>query len=306
MIKGLKAAFAAAAMLGGLSACSESGNGTAASAETLAIPFNPPLDRALASRISKSETRPGQPAQPPMSIDFNIRFERAGDGYRMTVTHIVPPALRGAQYASMAALLARPIVMRVDGEGNLVSMENEAAYWASIEQAMAPMLEQGGDPRAAAAARGLLRDMRNMPDEERLAKIGENFVPILGFAGDELARGASRREPRTVQTPLGPLNREVVVTIDKVEDGIAYVTSVVTVPPQQMEQAMRQLLSRLGPDAAQVAGQLRVLSFEQRERGEVSVETGLARRFELQRTMEMEAQGQRGRSTTTQTVELVR
>ena len=150
--------------------------------------------------------------------------------------------------------------------------------------------------------RGVIRDFRSLPDLERLEKLGESVLPIMTMSGIDLRADRPETGAADVQTPFGPLTAEQTMSVDRVENGFAEVSSVIRVPVEQMQQLMQSVVERLGRANAPMPA-LRIVAVENKENSQVSLETGLARRYRSERTMELETEGRRERVGLVLTIE---
>jgi hypothetical protein len=244
---------------------------------SVAIPFDPPLGRMLAYRMTSVEMRGGQPQT--MTLEMRIVFRRDGAGYVMTTTYDLPPGLpRGHP---MVAVLMRPLELRLDADGAIVGMVDEPAYWAGIDAIMDDIIRSlGADTRATGAVRAAFRAMRDMPDEDRLGTIARNVFPLVEYGGIEMAVGETREEAFESETPLGPVAQEAAVTLEGIDGDTARLRSVARLAPGQIERVTRHIQERYGvtprPEAGDAASQLppeRVGTYR------VSLRTGLTERY---------------------------
>ncbi|HEX8215922.1 MAG TPA: hypothetical protein VF577_00535 [Allosphingosinicella sp.] len=272
---------------------------TAASASTVSIPFAPPIGVLLRYRIAKTTFGP---AERSVTLEFTARFERAGEGYRMTVAYQLPAPVRSGAADPALVFLQRPLTLRLGGDGTLVAIEDEQAYWAGVEALLERMVAQDGPetPGGREAMRRIIADMRGLPDEARIEKLAENFMPVIAMTGTELTIGAPLRWTGQTATIFGPMTSDVTVSLDRVEGGIAYVSATTTVPREEMERAMRAMFARIVPPGTgrAIPQDFRFHSVENSESSEVAIETGLARRYRAARTVDVEAEGQRQRGGT--------
>jgi len=269
------------------------------SATSVTIPFSPPVGVPLRYRFTKTMFGP---AERTITLDFTARFDRAGDGYRMTVAYQLPPAAGARSRDPALLVLQRPLSLRIGADGTLLSLDDEPAYWAGVEALLARMVAEdgGGTPEGREAMRRIVADMRGLPEDVRVEKLAENFLPLIAMSGAELIISEPVTWTGETETIFGPLTANQTLTLDRVADGIAYIKSETTVPREDMDEAMRTMFARLTPPGAgrPVPPDFRFHSAENSEISEVAIETGLTRRYRATRTIDLEAQGQRQRGGT--------
>jgi hypothetical protein len=246
-------------------------------ARTVSIPFAPPLGRTLNYRLTSTETRGGQ-AQ-TMTLDMRVVFRRDGAGYVISATYNLPPGIPRSH--PMVAVLLRPLELRLDADGEIVGMVDEPAYWAAIDGITDDIIRSlGADPRGAEAVRNMFRAMRAMPDEERLALVARNVIPLFEYAGFEMEVGETRQGISDTESPFGPITQEFAVTLESAEGDTARMRSVVRLAPGQIERLMRAIQERFGASAVADAGAAAAqLPPERIETYEVSLRTGLTGRY---------------------------
>ena len=272
---------------------------------TVSIPFAPPVGVPLRYRVERSTLAPGRPAN-RAALDFVATFARAGEGYRMSVNYVVPGGAGGAGGGDVdpaAALMLRPLAFRLGADATVLGLEDEAAYWSALEAAADRSLAARGaaTPELRERLRAFLGDLRALPDAERLAKIGEIVLPIVAMAGADLDTGEADSVSGPVETPFGRLTADVTQSVERIEGGIAHASTVARINPADAEAMMRAGFARFAGEGAALP-EIRVTAFDDEERAEVSIETGLARRYEARRSVELEIAGQRERVGTIVTV----
>jgi hypothetical protein len=243
----------------------------------VSIPFDPPLGHALNYRLTSTETRRGQAHS--TTLDMRVVFRRDGAGYVMTATYDLPPGIPRSN--PVAAVLLRPLELRLDADGAIIGMVDEPAYWAAIDGIMDNIIRSlGADARGAEAVRATFTAMRAMPDEERLALIARNVVPLLEFGGLEMAVGETREPAHETETPIGSIAQETVLTLESGDADTARLRRVIRLAPGQTERLIRNIRERFGAsvvsDAESAAGQLPP---ERVETYEVSLRTGLTQSY---------------------------
>ncbi|KAK0340455.1 hypothetical protein LTR94_030428, partial [Friedmanniomyces endolithicus] len=104
-------------------------------AQAIAIPFAPPTDRALTYRIEQHRPLAGKVSA--FTATRDLRFERAGEGYALTVTlraiDTDAPASGAVSYrAALGPLVGIAMRFRLDGRGKVVALDDEEAIWAKV------------------------------------------------------------------------------------------------------------------------------------------------------------------------------
>ena len=263
--------------------------------ETVAIPFAPPVGQKLTYRLGRTISEDGA-ATKRGETRLEVGFRRAGTGYVMDAT-ILPDNLPPEIAADPAfAALTLPMSFRVNADGEITGIDDEAQYWAAFEQ----LVQKTEKPADAASRRAAVEALRKLPDENRLAMLSANVAPLLALSASEFPLGEALEGEQEGMTPVGPVPQQVRVTLERVASGRAHVTSVTTTSAAAFEAAMRAFIDR-AKGAPLGAGKF--LSLELRDTYEVSMATGLVERQVSQTTAEMEVDGKRSRMVRTNTVE---
>lgn len=262
----------------------------AEAAETLKIPFAPPLGQKLHYRLTGSEPD-ADPAKPKPSIGMTVEFARTGEHYVMAVAFEVPGA---ADVASepLAVLLTTPMRYRVDGDGVIVGFEDEDAYWAGFETTMTSLERQPGRPDSA-AIRGGIASIRALPLEERLSRMSKRIAPLIAMSASEfplgieleLEEGAEPGETASILAARSGSNRATISLVNTASAEALQATAA----------ARGGNSSEEGPVAA-----------ETREEYEVSLVTGVTERYRKTITVETETGGRRTKEAFAETTERLR
>jgi hypothetical protein len=219
--------------------CNRGGPGEAA--QSITIPFAPPLGQPLYYRFQRtSQDATGRRTSQSL---FVVTFSRASDGLFMAVWPLRPNGERVSETGIPPALADRRF--RVGSSGELLGMENEAAYWAAIE----PRLAQHG-PTAAQAreSRAMLQsahDTRALPLADRMGFLAENAWPITYYAGDRFTR-----EPRETHASKQSIAGYIegtrrIFARDVTPDHIVIVDNF-TISPERMQAALNNFAARNG------------------------------------------------------------
>jgi hypothetical protein len=219
-------------------------------------------------------------------IEFTLRFDRAASGYRMDLAFIPSEAQRESVPRAVAELAGRPVTFLVAMDASIQALDDEPAFWAALEAAFAA--------RAAPPARAipveaveLMRAVRRLPDEQRLAMLAGPALQVLAAARLEAVTGERRRLTRATQTMFGRALAELTVTVTRVEADRAEISLEAAVPPERL-QAMLQAVAPPEPAGAQAFS---VLSSSHDERIEVSLVTGLVSHVAGRAVVEMDLGG---------------
>lgn len=230
--------------------------------------------------MSKTQTRSNLPRT--VTIDFYLSFERTNDGYTMH-TRMAPVA--GMTGAPMDDLLSQPIAFRLTTEGEIVGIVDEPGYWAVVDQAIERFLpaEMKADPKGIQLIRTMIQDMRNLPDDQRMALIAKNYQPILDMPGVQLAPGEKIEAEEEANLPFPSLvggmtlPRKITVTLNGVTKGFATFTYRTFFEPAVMKAALEKLMQLAPPDKRKpvpLANVTQIANYK------VSLQTGLTEKYE--------------------------
>lgn len=216
------------------------------------IPFDPPLGEPLSYRWEKTDTKDGKTVM-GWSLD-RFRFEEAGEGYKLTVE----PVSSGSNESDPAKLqmmkrleeLTRmPFVLRLNEDAEIVELERGDEYWASILTALREALAQRKNkpsPIEDRAIAGVIDLFEKMPAEVRLSKLTESVQPLVEFAYTETSLGAPVRAQIDSASPFGgTLKQDVVISLTKVDRGMAHLTVRMNVPREELLKVTSTMVARL-------------------------------------------------------------
>lgn len=256
----------------------------ASQSSTAAITFNPPLGRPLRYRFARTRELNGQSRT--TELFMTLEFSRSGDDFRLSVTMSLPPSLQGYASHPMIRQMLAPSVYRVTDQALIVALENEAEQWAFVDQVLNEMY--ANDATAANASRSMMRDMRALPAENRLAIVAANIYPLLNFAATELPIGEPVATSRPIETIAGAVTQIETVTVDRIDSGIVHASVTTGLSPSDARRVAEHMIERMeghgvqrpqGPldmeDAEIAAGSDLAI----RHAYEVSAATGLTRRY---------------------------
>jgi hypothetical protein len=173
-------------------------------AQTIAIPFAPPTDRALTYRIEQHRPVAGKVSA--FTATRDLRFERAGEGYALTVTLRAidtDAAASGAQpyRAALGPLVGIAMRFRLDGQGKIVALDDEDAIWAKV-RAGVDAVAAGADSERQEAAQKVRALFDSLSVEGRLSLLSGELRPLFLFAGSDVAGGAGRGLRSVAGSPL--------------------------------------------------------------------------------------------------------
>jgi hypothetical protein len=142
-------------------------------AATVAIPFQPPINKQLVYSLSDPSFR-GE-------AEITLRFEHSGKGYALHSTVQTAGIERGAL---LKIFFAQPLVLNVSAEGRVTGIVDEAAYWSRVTNAL-----QSNKPTSAdrGPADKLLEFIRARPADQRLSFISKYQRIILEGSGTHQA-----------------------------------------------------------------------------------------------------------------------
>lgn len=176
-------------------------------AETITIPFAPPVDRAFTYLIEQHRPVDGKSAR--FTSVRNLRFTRAGEGYTLiaTLREIDSDAAehRAAPYrAAMGPLIGLELHFRLDDRGRIVSLDDAEAVWAKVRNGVDAMLAGfPPDSDRYRAAKNVQALFAALSPESRLALLAGEFQPLFLFAGVTVEDGAGRQLRTQAGSPLG-------------------------------------------------------------------------------------------------------
>jgi hypothetical protein len=184
-------------------------------AETITIPFDPPIGTPLtyAMRFERKRERGDN------VVDFEQRltFERLGEGYLLRLETLA--LANGGQRFDladkrvMAAVPAgmRPYVMpmtiELDAAGEMLRMrdwDNVQAAMRQLPETVAAMTGQPMDETKLAAFRSVLAPIVNSSAEDAPALLIRGWPAMLGYGGSTLASGAMAELATEIATPFSP------------------------------------------------------------------------------------------------------
>jgi hypothetical protein len=160
--------------------------------------FAPPEGKPL--RYAIVEERGEGVTASRFTTERRVVFHKVSSGFTADLTVTAADATGNEKIAAMsrtvpAALMGRTIRYRLDGEGNVVAVEDQAALIALVAGAFAAMPEVGPGARIAGT-------IRSMPEAQQRGMLASLLQPMaLADRADALA--ASRAVTVPASSPLG-------------------------------------------------------------------------------------------------------
>lgn len=189
-------------------------------AADIALPFAPPLDRAL--RYGIEQDRPVEGKESRFSAVRDLRFERDGDGYVLHATlrsidSDAPDSGADSYRAALGPLLGVEHRFRLDAAGRIVALDNMDAVWAAVQAGLEKMrdgLAPGSNRRRAADT--VQAFFAGLSPDSRLALLAGELQPLFLFASGEVADGAGRGVKTVAGSPLGrPVPVEGILRVER-------------------------------------------------------------------------------------------
>jgi hypothetical protein len=245
-------------------AATQAAPAAAGAAQRVSLPFNPPLDRPLRYRLTRTIPKPSGTVT--ARLDYEISFSRQGEGLRMTVRtanfDFAPAAPEVmARVRPFVLELLQPFSLRLDAEGEILELEDADGYtermFATAERRAREL--GGADPAMLAFISGI---GRTMTAEQKLNALTMYIAPLLEFAATELALGETLTSE--IDSPplfgAGTFRQHATILPQRIEGDLLHIRVQSTVPA---EETRRALLAAM--DAVPVTGEGRNTA-EQRAR----------------------------------------
>ncbi len=221
--------------------------------EAVEIPFDPPEGESITYRTQATETRDGVTIM-RWSVD-RVRFERTDEGYKLIVesessgsNEQDPRKLRAMK--AVDDLTRKPFVLRLNEDAEIVELEQADEYWARIIDALRGALTTPGQtptPEETKAIASVADLFEKMPAESRLAQLTAPLQPLVEFAYFSMETSEPFRAQVESPSPYGAtLKQNVVISLSKVDRGIAYLTVRSSIPREELEKLSNAFISRLG------------------------------------------------------------
>ncbi len=230
-------------------------------------------------------------------MDLFVSFDRKSDGFEMRTRLAQTGNLTGSP---VDELLSRPIVFRLSPDGTITGVVDEEAYWKLMDEAIDRFMpaDMKKDPQGRALFRRLITDMRNLPDEQRLALLSKNYQPLLEMTGADLSVGETVEGADETSLPfpsLGnvPLQRQIRLTLESADQDTATFKYVTAIDPEDMKAAIEKLMQLAPPEKREPVPPMK---FRQEAVYVVSVKTGLTQSYE--EVIEADGEGDTGTGVT--------
>lgn len=194
-----------------------------AAAGTVAIPFAPPVDHALTYRIEQHRPVAGKVSAFIATRD--LRFERTGEGYSVTVIlraiDTDAATVGAAPYrAALEPLVGIAMCFRLNEAGKIVAVDDLDAVWAKA-QAGIDAMQTGGNSDRQRAAKNVQALFASLSPDGRLALLAGELQPLFLFAASDVEDGAGRGVRTVAGSPLiRPVPVEGALTVAR-QDGNA-------------------------------------------------------------------------------------
>ena len=219
--------------------------------ETIVIPFDPPLDQPLRYRSQKSDERDGKTTLSWSVSDFT--FQDHGEGFRLSVETVSSGSndtdpKRAAFMKKLEELIDVPYSVLVSDSAEVIEVEHGDDVWNKIWSALdGAVAEKTYTAEEREAVQAMLSMFRNLPAETRLTHLAEPVLPLLEFGRTEYTIGDPISFEVENESPFGgTITRDVVVSLTKVEKGLAHFTIRSSIPGTELEKLARGMIDKTG------------------------------------------------------------
>lgn len=218
------------------------------------IPFDPPLGQELRYRTEKVVEKRGKTRSTWQLASY--RFDKADTGYTLTVTPLSSGSGEGDPLAQaiekqLAELSRRPYVLVLGENGEITEMRDAERYWSAIFEAIDAALKDsppGGEKLPAQAKPvldNILRSMRNLPAEARLALLTESVQPLVNFAATDTVVGKPIETQVEVPSPFGGfVKQDVRIALTRVADDTAFLTVRSSIARSELEALSKRFVAK--------------------------------------------------------------
>lgn len=192
----------------------------AAPAQTLVVPFDPPLDtpiRLVIDRTRDFASATAAPQRVTAGSEEEIVFTRkTAEGYtlkwRSLSARAATPEATQIVSVMSAGLRRTPVEVRLDRSGKPIAISN----WPSVQaelRSISAELKQGIDARvarlpaeqrdrASATLSGAADSLASFTSEQALAQLLREVTPLIGWGGTRLSSGQAASAPTTVRAEI--------------------------------------------------------------------------------------------------------
>ncbi len=177
---------------------------SAATAGTIAVPFAPPVGRTLSYRIEQHRPVEGKVSE--FTATRDLRFDRDGEGYALTVTlraidTNAPPSGAEPYRAALEPLVGIAIRFRLDAKGQFIGVDDMDGVWAKV-QAGVDAIASGAQGDRQRAAKNIQTLFTSLSPEGRLSLLSGEVRPLFLFVASDVEDGAGRGLRTVAGSPL--------------------------------------------------------------------------------------------------------
>ncbi|MES2903678.1 MAG: hypothetical protein V4696_05780 [Pseudomonadota bacterium] len=280
----------------------------------LVIPFTPPVGEKIRYRWQKTDSKDGK-SRLSWEI-YDASFEKAGKGYRLTITPIdggTDGKKSAAQIAfekKLKELTKRPFIVEVSEDASISSVVDEARFWGDIERAMTTTVAGTPDQNERKAIQFVRAFFTDMSAEARTSLLIKDLQPLMEFAATDLEEAADILpfEFETTSAFNTKITMEGTVSVLGFDDDVAVFSLVSRLSPESLRKATAELLSKLPVDwekmtEAQAAiDAVKHMRHENRNEYVVSRKDGMLLKFTSTEEVSVEAEGKTDHRITTKTL----
>jgi hypothetical protein len=142
-----------------------------------------------------------------------------------------------------------PFVLRLSEDAEIVELERGDEYWQQIIGVLREELARRSGkpaPQEAQAIASVIGMFETMPSDVRLAKLTESVQPLVEFASTETIVGKPIHAQLDTASPFGgTLKQDAVISLTKVERGLAHLTIRMSVSREELLKVMSAFVSKL-------------------------------------------------------------
>jgi hypothetical protein len=255
-----------APLLGPVPASAQEASAAAAAAETVTIPFAPPLLTPVTYAMRFERKRPG--GDTAIDFDQQLTFERLDSGYLLRIETLsmtsggrrfdladrrmldaLPPAIR---------LYLLPMAIELDASGEMVRMRDWPAMQAALRgmpEAAAKMSDQPMNEAALAVVRRFLEPIINASAEDAPAFMIRGWPAVLGYGGAEFDLGEAVAVDTEVTGGLLPVAvpATMKIVLTRTTEGDLRLAQTAHFDPEAMRAALLMVIETMR-EAAQLRG----------------------------------------------------
>lgn len=264
-----------------------------AAAETVTIPFDPPLGTPLTYAMRFERKRPG--GDSAYDYEHRLTFERTGDGFVLrleTLAFIVGgQRLDLADKRVLAAIPAAlrpylmPMAVELDAAGEMVRMRDWEAMRANLRglpETAAKLSDQPMDEAALAAVRSVLDPIINSSAEDAPGFMIRGWPAVLGYGGAEFVLGETIEAETEMTGGIFPQPVPAILqgSLSLTSSGSLQLVQNAVIDPEGLREGVLSLLERLraqgaGKGAPDPADAIAAISMTEDTEIEFDARTGL-------------------------------